>query len=220
MIVPLCWTLYLIWQLFRLMFVIVALQVSNKFYFTFTVRPEAMSNVLRIRKVVPATEEEARRVLERMDAESCQLSKSWADFPSLGDESLQRTNFCILWSSGLGAISSSVPIKENPNPDDLAWKGKTHSYIHQNSSSSPADLLIFLVNLFRESNVACLLYWRDCIIASEFNDRECNGAWLIDVMRDSIEDWWDDWRNKWQFKIHLLSQENLEVGTTRISVRF
>lgn len=57
------------------MLVIVALQVSNKFYFTFTVRPEAMSDGLRIRKVVPATEEEAQRVLERMDAESCQLSK-------------------------------------------------------------------------------------------------------------------------------------------------
>ncbi|XVE80848.1 hypothetical protein DITRI_Ditri15bG0013700 [Diplodiscus trichospermus] len=46
-------------------------EVSNKFYFTFTVRPEAMKEGLRIRNVVPATEEEARRVLERMDAESC-----------------------------------------------------------------------------------------------------------------------------------------------------
>lgn len=45
-------------------------EVSNKFYFTFTVRPEAMKEGLRIRSVVPATEEEARRVLERMDAES------------------------------------------------------------------------------------------------------------------------------------------------------
>ncbi|OMP10596.1 putative acyl-CoA thioesterase [Corchorus capsularis] len=47
-------------------------EVSNKFYFTFTVRPEAMKEGLRIRNVVPATEEEARRVLERMDAESSQ----------------------------------------------------------------------------------------------------------------------------------------------------
>lgn len=44
-------------------------EISNKFYFTFTVRPEAMKDGLRIRNVVPATEEEARRVLERMDAE-------------------------------------------------------------------------------------------------------------------------------------------------------
>ncbi|CAK9183216.1 unnamed protein product [Ilex paraguariensis] len=45
-------------------------EVSNKFYFTFTVRSDAMTNGLKIRKVVPATEEEARRVIERMDAES------------------------------------------------------------------------------------------------------------------------------------------------------
>ncbi|GLT48939.1 hypothetical protein SLA2020_225270 [Shorea laevis] len=44
-------------------------EVSNKFYFTFTIRPEAMKDGLRLRNVVPATEEEARRVLERMDAE-------------------------------------------------------------------------------------------------------------------------------------------------------
>ncbi|XP_065860806.1 acyl-coenzyme A thioesterase 2, chloroplastic-like [Euphorbia lathyris] len=44
-------------------------EVSNTFYFTFTVRPEAMKDGLRIRNVVPATEEEARRVIERMDAE-------------------------------------------------------------------------------------------------------------------------------------------------------
>lgn len=47
-------------------------EVSNKFYFTFTVQPEAMKDGLRIRNVVPATEEEAKRVLERMDAERCQ----------------------------------------------------------------------------------------------------------------------------------------------------
>ncbi|KAL3517908.1 hypothetical protein ACH5RR_020497 [Cinchona calisaya] len=47
-------------------------EVSNRFYFTFTIRPEAkaMNNTVRIRKVVPATEEEARRILERMDADS------------------------------------------------------------------------------------------------------------------------------------------------------
>lgn len=44
-------------------------EVSNKFYFTFTVRPEALADRLKIRNVVPATEEEARRVIERMDAE-------------------------------------------------------------------------------------------------------------------------------------------------------
>ncbi|XP_058183055.1 acyl-coenzyme A thioesterase 4, mitochondrial-like isoform X2 [Rhododendron vialii] len=44
-------------------------EVSNKFYFTFTIRSEAMQNRSRIRNVVPATEEEARRVIERMDAE-------------------------------------------------------------------------------------------------------------------------------------------------------
>lgn len=47
-------------------------QVSNTFYFTFSVRPEAkaMKDGFRIRNVVPATEEEARRILERMDAEN------------------------------------------------------------------------------------------------------------------------------------------------------
>ncbi|GAB2227823.1 hypothetical protein Droror1_Dr00009650 [Drosera rotundifolia] len=44
-------------------------EVSNKFYFTFTVRPEALADRLKIRNVVPATEEEARQVIERMDAE-------------------------------------------------------------------------------------------------------------------------------------------------------
>ncbi|XP_051133224.1 acyl-coenzyme A thioesterase 2, chloroplastic-like [Andrographis paniculata] len=47
-------------------------QVSNKFYFTFTVHPDARKNGHRIRNVVPATEEEALRVIERMEAE-----KSW-----------------------------------------------------------------------------------------------------------------------------------------------
>ncbi|KAK9944491.1 hypothetical protein M0R45_010055 [Rubus argutus] len=47
-------------------------EVSNTFYFTFTVRPEAkaMKNGFRIRNVVPATEEEARRILERKDAQA------------------------------------------------------------------------------------------------------------------------------------------------------
>ncbi|CAL9057869.1 unnamed protein product [Musa banksii] len=44
-------------------------EISNMFYFTFTVNPDALKNGLKIRNVVPATEEEARRVLERMDAE-------------------------------------------------------------------------------------------------------------------------------------------------------
>lgn len=44
-------------------------QVSNTFYFTFTVNQDALKNGLKIRNVVPATEEEARRILERMDAE-------------------------------------------------------------------------------------------------------------------------------------------------------
>ncbi|KAL0918900.1 hypothetical protein M5K25_010947 [Dendrobium thyrsiflorum] len=44
-------------------------EVSNTFYFTFTVCSDALKKGLRIRNVVPATEEEARRVLERIDAE-------------------------------------------------------------------------------------------------------------------------------------------------------
>lgn len=45
-------------------------EISNTFYFTFTVHSEAMKkNGTKIRSVVPATEEEARRVLERMEAE-------------------------------------------------------------------------------------------------------------------------------------------------------
>ncbi|KAK4482617.1 hypothetical protein RD792_009781 [Penstemon davidsonii] len=48
-------------------------EVSNKFYFTFTVHSDAVRNRQKIRNVVPATEEEARRVIERMDAERCSL---------------------------------------------------------------------------------------------------------------------------------------------------
>ncbi|KAJ8774752.1 hypothetical protein K2173_017198 [Erythroxylum novogranatense] len=51
------------------------IEESNKFYFTFTVQPEAIADGLRIPKVLPATEDEARRVLERMDAEHCQMAK-------------------------------------------------------------------------------------------------------------------------------------------------
>ncbi|KAI4326343.1 hypothetical protein MLD38_031667 [Melastoma candidum] len=49
-------------------------EVSNTFYFTFTVRPEAkaLTKGSKIRNVVPATEEEARRILDRMDAEASQ----------------------------------------------------------------------------------------------------------------------------------------------------
>ena len=43
--------------------------MSNKFYFTFSVNPEAMRSGLKIRNVVPATKEEVLRVLERKDAE-------------------------------------------------------------------------------------------------------------------------------------------------------
>ncbi|XP_074358809.1 acyl-coenzyme A thioesterase 2, chloroplastic-like [Apium graveolens] len=43
-------------------------EVSNKFYFTFTVNSESLGQ--QIRNVVPATEDEARRVIERMDAET------------------------------------------------------------------------------------------------------------------------------------------------------
>ncbi|CAK7349210.1 unnamed protein product [Dovyalis caffra] len=52
-------------------------EVSNTFHFTFTVRPEAKAtnDGFMIRKVVPATEEEAHRILERMDAESLQSGK-------------------------------------------------------------------------------------------------------------------------------------------------
>ncbi|GFS38686.1 thioesterase/thiol ester dehydrase-isomerase superfamily protein [Actinidia rufa] len=45
-------------------------EVSDKFYFKFTIRQEAVKNGPRIRNVVPATEEEARRVIECMIAES------------------------------------------------------------------------------------------------------------------------------------------------------
>lgn len=44
-------------------------EVSNNFYFTFTVQQDSLKNGKRIRNVVPGTEEEARRVIERMDAE-------------------------------------------------------------------------------------------------------------------------------------------------------
>ncbi|OIW07351.1 hypothetical protein TanjilG_10186 [Lupinus angustifolius] len=49
-------------------------EVSNNFYFTFTVRPEAkaMKDGFKLRNVVPAAEEEARRILERIDADKLQ----------------------------------------------------------------------------------------------------------------------------------------------------
>ncbi|XP_024989216.1 acyl-coenzyme A thioesterase 9, mitochondrial-like isoform X2 [Cynara cardunculus var. scolymus] len=45
-------------------------EVSNKFYFTFTTYSDTKKNKWKIRSVVPATEEEARRVIERMDCEN------------------------------------------------------------------------------------------------------------------------------------------------------
>ncbi|KAH9625133.1 hypothetical protein KSS87_012139 [Heliosperma pusillum] len=52
-------------------------EVSNTFYFTFTVYPEAKGGKsgVAIRNVVPATEEEARRILERKDAKALQGTK-------------------------------------------------------------------------------------------------------------------------------------------------
>ncbi|CAL0302869.1 unnamed protein product [Lupinus luteus] len=49
-------------------------EVSNNFYFTFTVRPEAkaMKDGFKLRNVVPVTEEEARRILEHIDADKLQ----------------------------------------------------------------------------------------------------------------------------------------------------
>ncbi|KMZ61830.1 Acyl-CoA thioesterase [Zostera marina] len=45
-------------------------EISNTFYFTFTVCPDRLEKMAgRIRSVVPTTEEEARRVVERIDAE-------------------------------------------------------------------------------------------------------------------------------------------------------
>lgn len=45
-------------------------EVSNTFYFTFTLNSEATSDgSVNVRKVVPATEEEAQRVLQRYDAD-------------------------------------------------------------------------------------------------------------------------------------------------------
>ncbi|GJN34365.1 hypothetical protein PR202_gb23018 [Eleusine coracana subsp. coracana] len=44
-------------------------EVSNTFHFTFTVSNDALKNGLKIRNVVPSTEEEARLILERMDAD-------------------------------------------------------------------------------------------------------------------------------------------------------
>ncbi|KAL6655239.1 hypothetical protein ACP70R_006065 [Stipagrostis hirtigluma subsp. patula] len=44
-------------------------EVSNTFHFTFTVSSDSLKNGLKIRSVVPSTEEEARRILERMEAE-------------------------------------------------------------------------------------------------------------------------------------------------------
>ncbi|KAG0483324.1 hypothetical protein HPP92_011408 [Vanilla planifolia] len=49
-------------------------EVSNTFYFTFTVSDDALEKGLRIRNVVPATEEEARRILERLRQRKCLLN--------------------------------------------------------------------------------------------------------------------------------------------------
>ncbi|XP_057517458.1 acyl-coenzyme A thioesterase 2, chloroplastic isoform X3 [Amaranthus tricolor] len=49
-------------------------EVSNTFYFTFTICPEAKAdkNKINIRNVVTATEEEARHILERKDSKALQ----------------------------------------------------------------------------------------------------------------------------------------------------
>ncbi|XP_037441662.1 uncharacterized protein LOC119309863 [Triticum dicoccoides] len=44
-------------------------EISNTFHFTFSVGSDALKNGVSIRNVVPSTEEEARRILNRMDAE-------------------------------------------------------------------------------------------------------------------------------------------------------
>ncbi|KAJ0969342.1 hypothetical protein J5N97_022219 [Dioscorea zingiberensis] len=44
-------------------------EITNTFYFKFTVNHDTLKKGVSIRNVVPATEEEARRVLERMEAE-------------------------------------------------------------------------------------------------------------------------------------------------------
>ncbi|VAI19920.1 unnamed protein product [Triticum turgidum subsp. durum] len=44
-------------------------EISNTFHFTFSVGSDALKNGVNIRNVVPSTEEEARRILNRMDAE-------------------------------------------------------------------------------------------------------------------------------------------------------
>jgi len=46
-------------------------QISNTFHFTFTftVCSDLLKKGLKIRNVVPSTEEEAHRILERMEAE-------------------------------------------------------------------------------------------------------------------------------------------------------
>uniref|UniRef100_A0A453LCI4 HotDog ACOT-type domain-containing protein n=1 Tax=Aegilops tauschii subsp. strangulata TaxID=200361 RepID=A0A453LCI4_AEGTS len=44
-------------------------EISNTFHFTFSVGSDALKNGVNIRNVVPSTEEEARRILDRMDAE-------------------------------------------------------------------------------------------------------------------------------------------------------
>ncbi|KAL8143785.1 hypothetical protein V2J09_016817 [Rumex salicifolius] len=75
-------------------------EVSNTFYFTFTVCPESKNarNASSIRKVVPATEEEARRILERMDAKALQSVKN----PSNN----VRFHMCQLptWGPGIGRV--------------------------------------------------------------------------------------------------------------------
>ncbi|CAD5184573.1 unnamed protein product [Musa acuminata subsp. malaccensis] len=44
-------------------------EIPNTFYFTFNLNPDVRKNGLKIHNVVPPTEEEARLVLERMDAD-------------------------------------------------------------------------------------------------------------------------------------------------------
>nr|KYP40397.1 hypothetical protein KK1_038265 [Cajanus cajan] len=68
-------------------------EVSNRFYFTFGVDPEAVKNGLRVRCVVPAKEEEARKVLERMDAENLSLVKKDGNFEVVKENKcIEKTN--------------------------------------------------------------------------------------------------------------------------------
>ncbi|RDX95293.1 Acyl-coenzyme A thioesterase 9, mitochondrial, partial [Mucuna pruriens] len=94
-------------------------EVSNRFYFSFGIDPEAIKNGWRIRFVVPATENEAQKVLERLDAENLSLVKIDGNLCAVKENKKKRIilEWSITFSEGVtNFVNSDIESpKQNGN---------------------------------------------------------------------------------------------------------